>query len=203
MRPARADRPGEEDVVCALDPLPTRKLGDLRGVDRAIRRCEVEGLQRLHLRESRFVETVAYGRFGSRRLLCSEHLVEVATDRVLPKTRRKAPPPFGETGRTRADRGRAPWRPILIAADFEVGIRSAKRAARLEQADASLRGVLGQGQPRRGPKSASPRGTPTERTAPRLARVALPADVGVRSTNRVPDLDRSMTYDSGVTGPTS
>jgi NAD(P)-dependent dehydrogenase (short-subunit alcohol dehydrogenase family) len=76
VRLAGADGSRKDDVVGAADPFSTRELGDLCGADSAIGRSEVEGVERLHLREARLAQTMTHGGVAPGGLLGGEHLVE-------------------------------------------------------------------------------------------------------------------------------
>jgi hypothetical protein len=62
---ARADRPGEDHVLGALEPAAARELGDLSSID-ALGGGEVELVERLSLRESCIAQTLTDGRLSTR-----------------------------------------------------------------------------------------------------------------------------------------
>jgi len=55
VRSAGTDGPREDHVVASLDPLAACEVCDLRGIDGAVGRGEVEGVECLHLGEARLV----------------------------------------------------------------------------------------------------------------------------------------------------
>ena len=71
-----ANRPGEDQILGCGDPLAARERVDLRRAD-ALGGREVEGVERLHLREARLAEPLADDGLVPRRLLRAEHLVQV------------------------------------------------------------------------------------------------------------------------------
>ena len=76
MRLAGADGPREDQILGRGDPLAARERVDLGRVD-AIGGGEVEGVERLYLREARLAEALADYRLVPRGLLGTEDLVEI------------------------------------------------------------------------------------------------------------------------------
>ena len=68
VRFAGADRAGEDQILRRGDPLAARERVDLRRAD-AVGGGEVEGVERLHLREARLAEPLADHRLMPRGLL--------------------------------------------------------------------------------------------------------------------------------------
>ena len=68
VRFAGADRAGEDQILGRRDPLAARERVDLRRVD-AVGGGEVEGVERLHLREARLAQPLADHRLVPRGLL--------------------------------------------------------------------------------------------------------------------------------------
>jgi hypothetical protein len=80
---SRPDRPSEDQILGACDPLAARELGDDRRTHRTVGGGEVEGVERLELREAGVVDAVADRGLEPRRLLRREDLVQVVLVRPV------------------------------------------------------------------------------------------------------------------------
>src|SRR5205807_1476198 len=72
-----ADRSGEDEILCARDPLAASELGDDRRTHGSVACREIEAVQCLGFWEARLVQTMTHGGFEPRRLFGGQHVVEV------------------------------------------------------------------------------------------------------------------------------
>ena len=86
MRLRSPDRTGEDEILGRGDPLAPRQRVDLGRAD-AIRRGEVERVERLHLRKARLAQPLANDGLVARCLLGSEDLMEIILMRPMRITR--------------------------------------------------------------------------------------------------------------------
>src|SRR6266511_1560106 len=82
MRLAGANRARQNEILGGGDPLAARQRVDLSRAD-AVRRGEVERVERLHLRKARLPQPLANDGLMARRLLGGEDFVEIILMRPM------------------------------------------------------------------------------------------------------------------------